>query len=164
MSRSSCARAVEVRSASSSNRPDRRLVDTPLRWWKPRAMGTSSEEAVQKFFAGFNANDVDAVAAVLAADFVYDDVGVGSRYAGKEQVVAHLQEVFQMSDVRWEVDSIFSSGDRVAVESSFSCEIPPRVGPNATDAPMPVAAKAATIFDTEDGLLLRLTDYHNPGF
>lgn len=126
-------------------------------------MGMSAEDAVRKFFESYNAHDVDAVGEVLAEDFAYNDVGMGIEHQGKQEALAYFAQLFQAPDLRWEVRSMFSSGNRVAVESTWSCTIPPGVGRNTTDAPMQAGGDAATIIHTADGLLVSLTDYHNPG-
>jgi steroid delta-isomerase-like uncharacterized protein len=125
-------------------------------------MSLSSEDTVQRFFAAYNAHDLDAITELLADDFVYADLGMRSTVEGKDQVVAYLKGAFSIPDLSWRVDSIFSSGDRVAVESTYFATIPPGVGHNTTNDPLAMTGKAATIIGTRDGLMARLTDYHNP--
>ncbi len=85
----------------------------------PPMAGTRTRTVVDDFNEAFNRHDLDALAALLTDDTVFEDTSPppdGKRIEGKFAVVAFWREWFARNpDALFEAEEIFVSGDRAVV-------------------------------------------------
>jgi uncharacterized protein (TIGR02246 family) len=78
---------------------------------------------IQQFHDALNRHDIDALAAVISEDCVFEDTSPpdGSRHVGREQMLAACREFFAGSPAaRFEIEEMFTAGDRVVVRWYYS--------------------------------------------
>lgn len=78
---------------------------------------SSATDIVRTIFDGFNARDLDRVAAICAEDFMLEDLTAGVTLRGPEGMRGWLQNwITAAPDSRAELRLIFGEGEHVATE------------------------------------------------
>lgn len=78
---------------------------------------TSNADLIRTIFDGFNARDLDRVAAICADDFVLEDLPAGVTLRGPEGMRGWLQNwITAAPDSHADVRLIFGEGEHVATE------------------------------------------------
>ncbi len=123
---------------------------------------TSTADLIERYVTLSNHDDIDGVLACCANNVMFETVmnPRGSmRLQGKEQVrevLAGTMAAFK--DRSHRLASIIVDGNRVAAETVFTGTALAELG----DGVMPgdqVAIRGATIFEVENGLIVRICDY-----
>ncbi len=125
-------------------------------------MTEQTRELIERYYAAFNAGDMQAFLGMLTEDVVHD-VNQGLREHGREAFVAFMQRMNrsyreQIADL---VVLAEPSGRRAAAEFTVLGEY------LATDAGLPEAngqtyrLPAGAFFDIRDGKVARVTNYYN---
>jgi limonene-1,2-epoxide hydrolase len=115
-------------------------------------MGTPSE-VVREFCAAFGAKDVETIAALLADDVVYHNVGMEPA-VGKEASLASIQGFLDMSEsLEFDIHRLAADGDTVLTERTDTFTI------NGVKAPIAVMGT----FELRDGSIVAWRDYFDMG-
>ncbi len=125
-------------------------------------MTEQTRELIERYYAAFNAGDMDTFLGMLTEDVVHD-VNQGLREHGREAFAAFMQRMNrsyreQIADI---VVLAEPSGRRAAAEFTVLGEY------LATDAGLPEAngqtyrLPAGAFFDIRDGKVARVTNYYN---
>ncbi|MDM4771754.1 ketosteroid isomerase-related protein [Solimonas sp. SE-A11] len=125
-------------------------------------MTDQARQLIGRYYAAFNAGDMDAFLGMLTEDVVHD-VNQGLREHGREAFAAFMQRMNrnyreQIADI---VVLAEPSGRRAAAEFTVLGEY------LATDAGLPEAngqtyrLPAGAFFDIRDGKIARVTNYYN---
>jgi steroid delta-isomerase-like uncharacterized protein len=124
-------------------------------------MATDVERVYKDYLAAKNSHDVAKIAALWTEDSVDDDVASGQVTHGKKELKASFSDIFAaFPNVKWELKSLFSAGDRIAVEWV-------ETGTQTGDwAGIPATGKSysirgASLMEVREGKISRLTSYWN---
>ncbi len=110
-------------------------------------------EVVREFCAAFAAKDVDAIAARLADDVVYHNVGMEPA-VGKEASLASITGFLDMSEsLVFDIHRLAADGDTVLTERTDTFTI------NGVKAPIAVMGT----FELRDGSIVAWRDYFDMG-
>ncbi len=147
------------------------LLRDPPRWQgvkvaeKPAngaRMNNQTIDLINRYYAAFNAGDIDAMLVCLS-DSVIHDVNQGERRTGKERFHAFLARMAhhydeQLSDI---VVLATPDGARAAAEFNVSGKYL-KTEPGLPDATgQSYQLPAATFFSIDDGKISRITTYYN---
>lgn len=120
------------------------------------------EDLIRRYFAAFNAGDLEAMLACLADDVVHD-VNQGERRHGKAAFRAFSEHMARCyaEELRDIVVLVAPGGTRAAAEFTVhgrylatDAGLPPAEG-------QPYALPAGTFFEVQGGLITRVTTYYN---
>jgi steroid delta-isomerase-like uncharacterized protein len=120
------------------------------------------EDLIRRYFAAFNAGDLEAMLACLADDVVHD-VNQGLRRQGKAAFATFSEHMARCyaEELRDIVVMVAPGGARAAAEFmvhgrylATDAGLPPAQG-------QPYALPAGTFFEVRDGLIKRVTTYYN---
>ncbi len=124
-------------------------------------MATDTESIIKDSISAVNSHDIDKAISFYTDDCIYEDVAAGQVNHGKEELKAFLQEMFDMSpDVKFELKSVFSTGDWAASEWVMT-------GTHAGNTPgLPATGKifsirGASIHQLRNGKMSGQSDYWN---
>jgi steroid delta-isomerase-like uncharacterized protein len=128
-------------------------------------MGEDGSSIIRKLFEGFNANDVDAIGALAADDYVLIDCATGEKYSGPDGARQNAEGwLTAFPDVKIELLNVIASGDWAIAEC---------VGRGTNSGPMqtPMGEVPATGKDMElhfcslikvrDGKIVEGRDYYD---
>jgi steroid delta-isomerase-like uncharacterized protein len=129
-------------------------------------MVADTEKIVKDFIEAFNLGDADKAASFFADDCVYEDMAVGEVFHGKKEIIGFFNSIYaDFPDYKWELKSIFGTGDRAAYESVFSGTYTHSSDPEIPANGKHVAFRTATIVELRNGKISRVADYYNlPSF
>jgi len=116
---------------------------------------TDLEKRIREVFAAFSSPEVEPLLALLTDDYVWEVAGSGRVIHGKEEAaVAHRYVFANMPDLKIEMISYFSCGDRVSVEWVIKGTV--KATGKAFSFP------GASICEMKGDKIRRITDYFNP--
>lgn len=125
-------------------------------------MTQQTQDLISRYYAAFNAGDMDAFLGMLTEDVVHD-INQGQREQGREAFAAFMQRMNR--NYREQIDDIVvmsePSGKRAAAEFTVLGEY------LATDEGLPPAngqtyrLPAGAFFEIRDGKVARVTNYYN---
>ena len=116
-------------------------------------MARSSDELVREFISALTKKDIEAAAAMVSADFEYDNVPIGKAF-GPQGLRDTLTGFFSMlDDIDWQVIRQVSTGD--ADHGTVLNERDDRALIAGTWYSLPVAG----VFETRDGRITLWRDY-----
>ncbi len=124
-------------------------------------MATNTEKMTKDLFAAINSQEVDKVLSFFTDDCVYEDVAAGKVCRGKQELKAFVTSWYALSsDMKFELTSHFSAGDRLATEWIMSGTHTGEVlGIPATNKKFSV--KGASITKLSKDRISRNTDYYS---
>lgn len=118
-------------------------------------MQTDLEKLINKLFAAWSSPEVEPLIALLTDDYVYESTGSGTVIHGKEKAAAMHRYIFaNVPDLKIEVISYFSCGDRVCVESIVR-------GTDKTTGKT-YSLPCASICEMNGDKIRRIIEYYNP--
>jgi steroid delta-isomerase-like uncharacterized protein len=80
-------------------------------------MAIDVERVFRDYLAALNSHDAERIASLWTEDGVLDDVASGQVTHGKKELKASFSDIFTaFPNVKWELKSFFSAGDRIAAE------------------------------------------------
>ncbi len=121
----------------------------------PVASPVALSPLLQRSIAALNAGDGKAVAALYTPDGTFEDVAAGAVARGREEIAAYFDDIFarQTGAVLQPVAGHEEDGWAV-VEYVFTV--------TASGGGARQAVRGATVYEIEDGLIRRATDYYAP--
>jgi steroid delta-isomerase-like uncharacterized protein len=129
------------------------------------ASNAEAKDLVRIVFEGFNARDVERIAAICADDFTLEDIPAGLTLRGPDGMRLWLQTWIDAApDARLEVARIFGEGDWVATEHHGTAT---HTGPLRTPTgEIPPTGRALDLwfsenFEVRDGKLRRMRAYYD---
>ncbi|WP_155825875.1 nuclear transport factor 2 family protein [Hirschia maritima] len=123
---------------------------------------TNPAELVERYVTLSNHDDIDGVLACCADNIMFETV-MNPRGSMRLQGKAQVREVLAgtmaaFKDRSHRLASIISQGNRVAAETVFTGVALAELGDGVRPGDK-VAIRGATIFEIENGLIARITDY-----
>ena len=80
-------------------------------------MTTDIEDLAGAWIEAWNSHDIEKIAALLAEDFIHEDVATGFVFRNRDELQAGLSPLFAACpDVNLELNSLFGTSDRLAQE------------------------------------------------
>ena len=80
-------------------------------------MATYVDRVFKDYLAALNSHDAARISSLWTEDGVLDDVASRQVTRGRKKLKASFSDIFDaFPDVKWELKSLFSAGDRIAVE------------------------------------------------
>ncbi|GAC1560817.1 MAG: hypothetical protein NVS3B17_12920 [Vulcanimicrobiaceae bacterium] len=149
------AAAVPGKTSGASGR-------TPARnhWRRPIVHATT--QLIERYYAAFNAGDMDAFYALVAEDVVHD-INQGEREIGRERFAAFMQRMNRSYREHLTDIVVFATADGTRAAAEFVVNgtylasddgLPPARGQT-------YVLPAGAFFDIRDGRVARVTNYYN---
>jgi steroid delta-isomerase-like uncharacterized protein len=118
---------------------------------------------IERYFAALNAGDKEAVLALLSDDVVLD-TRAGTRYVGKDQFRSTLSQLnVNFRETYRDVVIMVEPG---GIHGAAECTLSGTYVQTKEDLPeangQSYSVPAGMFFEVEDGLITRVTAYHNP--
>ena len=121
----------------------------------PPKQETAPREVVDRFFAAYRAQDVDALTTVLATDVSFEDPTFRLKAEGVEAIRKMGLELRRTyKDLRVDVHSMTVDGESVATEQTISATMLRRDGQSRQ-----ISVRGASFFRVRNGRIYRWTDY-----
>jgi len=128
-------------------------------------MAVNAVKILKDFVEACNSENYEKVASLFTDDCVYDDVPSGMVFHGAKEFINFAKRYHTtFPDHKWELKSVFSSGNRIASESVSSATFT-----HSDDPKMPATGehgtlRSAEIIELRNGKIYRITDYYHRPF
>lgn len=124
-------------------------------------MAIDVDRIFKDYLAALNSHDAAKISSLWAEDGVLDDVTSGQVIRGRKKLKASFSDIFDaFPNVKWELKSLFSAGDRVAVEwVETGTQTGDWVGIPATGKSYSI--RGASLVELRKGKISRETSYWN---
>ena len=117
---------------------------------------SETEVVVDRFFAAYQAMDVDAIAALLAPGVVFEDPTFGLRAEGREAVRKMAADIAaRYTNVSITTHGRVIAGDRAATEQTVAAAVRTAAGDRR------ISVRGASFFEVSGNVIRRWTDYYD---
>jgi steroid delta-isomerase-like uncharacterized protein len=117
---------------------------------------------LSEWIAGWQALDPDRVAAMYAEDAIHEVVATGETFSGREAVRANIAALMTaVPDAALTVNQAFATGEVGAIDWTFTGHYSGQLPGFPPPAGQELAFRAATLFELEDGLVVRTTEFYD---
>jgi steroid delta-isomerase-like uncharacterized protein len=118
------------------------------------------DDLIARFYRAYNLHDVDAVAALYAADAVHEDVAQGKPKQGPGDIASGLSRFLGwFPDAQWTTAvAVVGRNGAAAVSYRLTATLQAQMGPHAPRR-QPISLRGVHLLQVRDGLIRRSEDY-----
>lgn len=126
-----------------------------------KTLADSKPKVIQAWVNAYNANDPNALAGLYTVNGVFEDVPVGFRIQGKNNIQCLLEGVFKIfANVRVEPINVFSDRNWALIEYYFSATNNGFI-PEPSTIGKSFKVRAITVFELKGNKIQRSSDYYD---
>jgi steroid delta-isomerase-like uncharacterized protein len=117
---------------------------------------------LSEWIAGWQALDPDRVAVMYAKDAIHEVVATGETFSGREVIRANIAALMTaVPDATLTVNQAFATGDVGTIDWTFTGHYSEQLPGFPPPTGQALAFRAATLFELEDGLAVRTTEFYD---